>query len=88
MKLKIYKLTEVLTVTINGKPSDKVYTSLLDACKDAGIQYQTAIKYREVNRITYTTIKGVKVEIVKASIIKQNKGQKHPFKNKNNESIF
>lgn len=58
---------DVYVVVRNGIPSDSVYTSLKDACGDAGVSYQITVRQK---RKDWKCKNGDRVLIHKCSIVR------------------
>jgi len=77
--MKGYKLTSVYVVAIDGKPQQQVFTSFSAATMSAGVTAKR--KPKEIDLFIHD---GKVVRIVRAEIIRQNKGRKEDFRIKKN----
>ena len=77
---KIYKLSFVYIVVMYGKPLKQVFTSIAQACREAGLSYQRTNRQKYKDIIQGINNKGYTVRIYRAEIVKQNKGRHEDFK--------
>jgi hypothetical protein len=83
MSQQPYKLTEVFTLTIDGKPHPEVYTAISTTAKACGISYQVLQRRLSTsNAFKYITKEGTQIIITRATIVKLHKGRKSTFEQK------